>query len=52
MQDTRSENQLNTFNTAKMLHASDNKMLKLFASQQNVKTEMGILNVQTNVYRI
>ncbi|KAK9299309.1 hypothetical protein QLX08_007659 [Tetragonisca angustula] len=53
--DTRSENQLNRLNTAQVLHATDNKMLKLFASQQNVNAkienpQMQPKTCQDNIY--
>ncbi|XP_071857875.1 uncharacterized protein isoform X1 [Bombus fervidus] len=47
--DTRSENQLNTLNT--ILHVTDNKMLKLFASQQNVNTKMENPEMQSKIYQ-
>ncbi|KOC70758.1 hypothetical protein WH47_06798, partial [Habropoda laboriosa] len=50
-EDTRSENLLNTLNTTQ-LHAIDNKMLKLFASQQNVNSEMDTSNIQFKTYQV
>ncbi|CAL7942904.1 unnamed protein product [Xylocopa violacea] len=47
--DTRSENQLNMLNKLQILHTADNKMLKLFASQQNVRTKMEIPDIQTKI---
>ncbi|XP_076753315.1 uncharacterized protein LOC143424842 [Xylocopa sonorina] len=50
--DTRSENQLNMLNKLQTLHATDNKMLKLFASQQNVKTKMEIPDIQSKICQL
>nr|XP_033325726.1 uncharacterized protein LOC117220145 isoform X1 [Megalopta genalis] len=44
--DTRSENQLNRWNTPEISRSTDNaKVLKLFSSQQNVKTLTEVPNV-------
>lgn len=51
-QDTKSENQLNTLNTAQILHATDNKMLKLFASHQNVNSKMENPEIQSKIYQV
>lgn len=49
--DTKSENQLNTLNTTQILHATDNKMLKLFASHQNVNSKMENPEIQSKIYQ-
>ncbi|XP_026670363.1 uncharacterized protein LOC108626027 [Ceratina calcarata] len=50
--DTRSDNQLHTtLNMTQMLHAGDNKMLKLFASQQNVKAHLEGPDIQSKIYQ-
>ncbi|CAK9817405.1 hypothetical protein ANTPLA_LOCUS9365 [Anthophora plagiata] len=45
-EDTKSENLLNALNTTQLL-ATDNKMLKLFASQQNVNSDVETRNIQS-----
>ncbi|CAK9802560.1 hypothetical protein ANTQUA_LOCUS3377 [Anthophora quadrimaculata] len=45
-EDTKSENLLNALNATQLL-AADNKMLKLFASQQNVNLDVETQNVQS-----
>lgn len=52
LQDTRSENQLNRLNTAEVLRATDNKMLKLFASQQNINAKIENSQMQPNAYQV
>ncbi|CAD1479002.1 unnamed protein product, partial [Heterotrigona itama] len=49
--DTRSENQLSRLNTAQVLRATNNKMLKLFASQQNVNAKIGNSQMQPKTYQ-
>ncbi|XP_012149373.2 uncharacterized protein LOC100877114 isoform X2 [Megachile rotundata] len=45
--DTKSENQLNTISSTQILQTTDNaKILKLFASQQNIKLEKNVQDKQ------